>query len=144
MLFLVRLAGFWGVEGGNREKKRGREKKREVVFFHPIPLLSFPSRRELRERRWVSAEPVLVGWRGVEWDRTAFPWGKTCWEGGRDPRCRVDAELPLFRVRAGCGRDRCWVWWSCSSNASPDPGVSPRKKGPSASQPPTCPLIRAH
>lgn len=101
MLFLVCLAAFWGVEGGNREEKRV-ERERGVVFFHPIPPVLFPSCYKLRERRWVSAEPVLVGWRGVEI--------KLLFHGGKRVLGRRERPSLLGGFRAATFLSQGWMW----------------------------------
>lgn len=111
------------------------EGEREVVFFHPIPLVLFPSCYKLRERCWVSAEPVLVGWRGVEL-KLIFHGGKRVGKEGERPSL-------LGGFRAAAFLCQGWMWHQpdvaetsagcagpVSSSASPNPGVSPRKRHP--------------
>lgn len=109
-----------------------------VVFFHPIPLVLFPSCYKLIEWCWVSAGGGMEGC-GT---KTAFPWRKMCW--GRKERPSFLSGF-YFSVSgldvapAGRGRDQCWVCWSCFLQCQPKSrGFSQKKKAPSASHPPTC------
>lgn len=118
---------MWRGEIG--EKKREGKEKGRWCFFHPIPLFLFPSCYKLRERCWVSAEPVLVGWRGVEL-KLLFHGGKRVGKEGETltpgwiPCCRFSVSgLDVAETSAGCAGP-------VPSSASPNPGVSPSKRHP--------------